>query len=154
MDLSSWKTRVRRWRDLPSNEQKIFLQAGVLFALLQVILRVAGFRRVYAWLAQSKRAPFLPDPSVLQATVQMVDLAAHYSPFRPNCLVRSLTLWWLLLRQGVDSDLRIGVRKQGEEFTAHAWVEERGTVLNDRADIAGHYAAFDGQLITTSLEMR
>lgn len=154
MDLSNWKTRAKRWRDLPSNDQRIFFQAGVLFALLQVILRVAGFRRVYAWLARSKRAAFLPAPSVPQATVRMVDLAAHYSPFRPNCLVRSLTLWWLLLRQGIESDLRIGVRKQGEEFTAHAWVEGQGMVLNDQADIAGHYAAFDGQLITSSLEMR
>jgi hypothetical protein len=55
--------------------------------------------------------------------------------FHPTCLHRSLTLWWLLRRQGVASELRIGVRKEQGRFEAHAWVERAGVALNDRADI-------------------
>ena len=154
MDWSSWKTRYRRWRDLPASQRWVLVQAWALFALLPGALRVAGFRRIQAFLTQTKQAPSPPAAAGTSDTVRMVDLAARYSPLRPNCLVRSLTLWWLLRRQGVASELHIGVRKQGDKLEAHAWLEWQGAVLNDQADIASHFSPFDQQMITRSLEIR
>jgi len=37
----------------------------------------------------------------------------------------------------------IGVRKATGRFEAHAWVELRGVVLNDSADVRERFAAFD-----------
>ena len=34
-------------------------------------------------------------------------------------------------RQGYQPQLRIGVRKEGKELKAHAWVEFGGQVIND-----------------------
>ncbi len=76
----------------------------------------------------------------------MVRAAARHSPGHPTCLEESLALWWLLGRRGIDSELRIGVRKQGEKFEAHAWVERAGAALNEPESVHEHYAAFDSAL--------
>ena len=65
---------------------------------------------------------------------RLVQLAADRGPVRANCLERSLVLWALLRRRGIDSDLRIGARKHGERLEGHAWVEWDGVVLNDADD--------------------
>ena len=52
-------------------------------------------------------------------------------------------LWWWLRRYGMASDLRIGVRFEGNELAAHAWVEKNGIPVNDRPDVASCFAAFD-----------
>ena len=65
---------------------------------------------------------------------------------RPNCLERSLTLWWLLRRDGIDGELHIGARKEDGQLKAHAWVELRGEVLNDSPEIHNHYARFDAPI--------
>ncbi len=39
--------------------------------------------------------------------------------------------------------LRIGVRLDDAAFDAHAWVEVEGVPVNDKPDIARHFAAFD-----------
>jgi hypothetical protein len=61
----------------------------------------------------------------------MVRVAASRGPYRGNCLQQSLTLWWLLRRQNIESQIRFGARKDGGEFKAHAWVEVDGYALNE-----------------------
>jgi hypothetical protein len=40
----------------------------------------------------------------------------------------------------------VGVRKDGEKFEAHAWVERAGIALNEPEARHQHYAAFDAAL--------
>jgi hypothetical protein len=79
----------------------------------------------------------------VRTTVRMVDLAARHLPWQPSCLPRSLVLWFLLRRQGVPAELRIGVRKSQQQLQAHAWVEVEGQVVNDAPDIAAEYRPFE-----------
>jgi len=48
---------------------------------------------------------------------------------------------WLLGRQGIDSHLRIGIRKENDKFEAHAWVERDGAALNEPDEHHHHFAA-------------
>ena len=58
---------------------------------------------------------------------------AHRHPFKwARCLQVSLALVWWLESKGIETRLKIGVRKDGAELKAHAWVEYGGRVLNDR----------------------
>lgn len=76
-----------------------------------------------------------------------VRLASRNVPVRARCLEQSVTLWYLLARHDVASELRIGVRKpRPDAVEAHAWVEVDGHPVNDRPDIAQTYAVFDGPL--------
>jgi hypothetical protein len=48
-----------------------------------------------------------------------------------NCLVRSLTLWTILLRRGLSTDLRVGFRKRDGAVEGHAWVEHDAVPVNE-----------------------
>ena len=74
-----------------------------------------------------------------------VNAVARHTIGNPTCLTRSLTLWWMLRRAGIASDLRIGVRKGQNEnsIQAHAWIEIAGNVINDEATVRTTYAVFE-----------
>lgn len=59
-----------------------------------------------------------------------VERVVEYGPFRVRCLVEALALRRLLEWEGLDGGVvRVGVRRRGGEFAAHAWVEFRGVDL-------------------------
>jgi hypothetical protein len=82
----------------------------------------------------------------------MVDVAANHGFYRANCLKRALVLGWFMRRRGIPCEIRIGTRKEtgllGEEsgFSAHAWVESDGVVVNDHDGIGEHFAPFHESL--------
>ncbi len=150
----------RYWR-LSALERSFLWRALVLLPLTTMALRMLGFRRWHAVLA--RLAPLGPSPEVkpapsyakrAQLTTRMVQAASRESLCRTNCLEQSVVLWWLLRRQGISSDLRIGVRKSGDGMAAHAWVEFAGAVLNDAQDVHQHYAAFDRAIVAAEVEPR
>ena len=54
-------------------------------------------------------------------------------PVRSKCLPRSLALWTMLQRAGIDATLRIGMRTDGSG-EAHAWVEHDGCPVGEEVD--------------------
>lgn len=137
-------------------EWQLLLQALLLLPLTALVIKFFGFKSLYEamarWSIKYNLQLMLPikTTSVLMSkaniTARMVSIASRYGFYRPNCLQRSLVLWWLLRTQGVEGDLRIGVRKQEGRFEAHAWVEYEGEILNDRKDIHQYFAAFSGAI--------
>lgn len=124
-------------RQLPWRHRLLLLQAAALLTALRVLLRSVGLRRVHAGLSRSARPAALAgrrawsSPREVQTAVHLVAMAARRLPASTTCLHRSLALWWLLRRRGVDCQLRLGARRQDEQFDAHAWVECDGVVVND-----------------------
>ena len=147
---------LQRFSALERTARGMFLRAAALLPLLAVSLRFGGFRKTQAFL--QKFLPLSNGPANSAAsgcselTARMVRAAARRTVRRATCLEESLALWWLLGRQGIASELRVGVRKNGEEFQAHAWVERDGAALNEPEAAHQHYAAFDVAL--TSLPLK
>jgi len=142
----------RRFRDRPPQDRRLILQAAVVLPLTKAGLRVFGFRR---WKAvMEKFSPAVPSTrtsmefqrEAAQRAVRAVRSAQLHGPANPNCLERSMTLWWMLRRRGVNGELHIGARKEAGKFEAHAWVEFDGQVLNDSAEVHKHYARFDAPI--------
>ena len=90
--------------------------------------------------------PALAQSEAARRTVRAVRSAELHGLTKPNCLERSVTLWWMLRREGIEGELHIGARHQAGKFEAHAWVELDGRVLNDAADVHQHYARFDAPI--------
>jgi len=149
----SLSEKWRRFRRRPPEDRALILRAALFLPLTEIGLRLAGFRRWKALLekfAGVKRRSRPWTPEELRATAlgvaRAVRSAELHGPADPNCLERSLTLWWLLRRNGVESELHIGARKEGTRFEAHAWIELGGSILNDAAEVHRHYARFDAPL--------
>lgn len=148
----------QRLRLLRRGELGLLLQAPLLLPVAAMALRRWGLRRVQGAVARrplrSDKAD--DDPAARQAAAERlgwcVQVAAAYGPWRANCLQRSLVLWWLLRRRGLEGDLRIGVRRDPASgvLEFHAWIEYGGFVLNDRRDVRQRYATFDRAIVPDS----
>jgi len=65
----------------------------------------------------------------VERTAHLVDATAAFYPLNPTCLKKSLILLRILGRRGVRAELRLGVRKAQEQFSAHAWVVCEGRIV-------------------------
>jgi len=137
--------RLRRFSALPRPVQGLFLGALVLLPLVTLLLRIRGYRATERTLRGRLGPPAGSGEAAAElagTASRMVLAAARHSIFPSTCLERSLVLWWLLARRGVASRLRIGVRKSGEKFEAHAWVERDGVAIGEPEEAHLHYAPF------------
>jgi hypothetical protein len=147
--------KLRQFSALERPVRRSFFLAAALLPLISLSLRFRGFAKTKAFLQthfaspRSSKELYSVCPKV---TARMVRAAGRYGLGRPTCLQESLALWCILGRQGVPCDLRVGVRKEGDKFEAHAWVERRGVPLNEPDGVHQHYAAFDAALASTSPE--
>lgn len=147
--------RFKRFNALEQPAQDLFLRAIFLLPMVALSLRWRGFRKTQAMLERllSKRSAGQVSAEVSERatlTSHMVSAADRYGLVHPSCLAKSLTLWWLLKRQGIAAALRIGIQKENEKFAAHAWVERNGAALNEPEEHHRHYAAFDATLSSMS----
>lgn len=158
------------WRSAPANcskfwrlswsERWLLIQALLLLPLTALAIRLLGFKTWQTVLcrlsridiAETPRRGISTDVERIEVTARMVRLAARRGIVRPNCLNQSCVLWWLLRRHGIQSDLRIGVRRQENQFEAHAWVEREGVVISDDEDVHDRFSAFDRALVPASVK--
>ena len=155
--LEKW----RRFQKRPPEDRMLILRAALILPLTEIGLRLFGFRRWKKLIEKFSLPAHLPQslPAGLQhekamRAVRAVRSVQLHGPTNPNCLERSMTLWWLLRRVGVDGELHIGARKEGGRFEAHAWVELGGQVLNDGAEVHQHYARFDAPIAASEADSR
>ena len=114
-------------RALPPAERRLLARALLLLAAYAAGVRIGGLRRARNWFA---RLGAIEGATPAQA-VRMVTLAVRRVPWRAGCLPAALTLQRILAAQGVDSELRLGVRKVAGRLEAHAWLERAGEPLID-----------------------
>jgi hypothetical protein len=134
---------LSRFLALSAPERRTFLTATALLPLFWTGLRILGLQRLQARL---QRKPLAVSNGLgtdeLTRLGTLINSAAHHALGPANCLTRSLYLWWLLRRRGVDGQLRIGVRLTDGTLDAHAWVEHAGIPINDRHDVSTDFAPF------------
>jgi hypothetical protein len=143
---------LQRYRALDPASRRVLRRAAILLPLVRWSLRLRGYGKTFTSLQnrarfQAKAAGTPPESrEEVQVACRMVRAALRYSFAQYTCLEESLTLWYLLRKQGISACLRIGVRKENEQFEAHAWVELRGEALNQPEELHRHYAAFEEDL--------
>lgn len=145
---TSWRRRWDRWRRLTPSERALLLHFIATLPLCAALLRMFSLRRTLTllmWVTRPRRLPHsFADPAhtveALRHDAQILALAAAVIPLHMTCLPRSVTFWWYGYRCGVTCDLRLGVRRAGVPFQAHAWVEYNGAVVNDDPSIATRFS--------------
>jgi len=158
--MAWWRRTLRRLARvgrLSSLERRVLVGALLATPTAAVLLRALGFRRCQMLMARygpAKRSArahesrtAAPTPvdaaSRVETAVRMMHVAAGLWGREANCLTRSLALSWLLRMQGIDSELRFGVRKDGDGLEAHAWVEREGIVLFDPYDVRAGFTPLE-----------
>jgi hypothetical protein len=130
--IATPRSLVAGFRRLSWPERRLLTGAVVLLAGIRVAVSIAGVRTVHRLLGMT--IPRLAaDPVAAErvlAISTIVDRASRHTVAN-TCLHRSLALWWLLGRRGIECRLQLGERKQRDRFEAHAWVEYAGVIVND-----------------------
>lgn len=111
--LQTFARRLDQFRALAPAERRIVIAAMLRLPLFWIGLRLLGLQRLQARLQRTPLGPATTaDPAELQRLGYLVNAAANQALGPANCLTRSLSLWWLLPRRGVERELRIGENPQ------------------------------------------
>jgi transglutaminase superfamily protein len=140
---------ILRFAVLPSAEKRLLLRAIWWLPVMACATRLLGLRELRSWIERtSSRRNEKNTAAELDASSvgRMVFSAARYGVVHGNCLSRSLTLCYLLRSHGFDARLRLGGRRQGRSFEAHAWVELGDRVFDSTGDVRGLFAPFSVHL--------
>jgi hypothetical protein len=120
---------------LKPDEQIFLVRAFVDLALIDMSLRLFGFRRTLFEVERRNREELFPvfasDISRARLYARWIALAAEHFPVPARCLHRALVLHAWLRHRRIASEFRIGVRREGGRLLAHAWVELAGKIVND-----------------------
>jgi hypothetical protein len=125
---------LRRFLDLDWRQRRLLMAFLVALPVLRLALRTFGYTRTRAaierWTARHpKRTPSQRDLEGAESLAELAKIAGRRAPLTATCLPQALAVHALLRRRGLDPSLRIGVRKSGDRFEAHAWVELEGRAL-------------------------
>jgi len=140
---------LAKLRALTGAERRLLIVSAAAIPVVAAGLAIAGFARTQSMLARWSRQRVtlrLSDELATaraRAVARVVAIAAGSGPVRTTCLPRSLWLWSLLRREGIESVLRVGVSRDDATLNAHAWVEHRGRPLIDADDVATRFPAFE-----------
>jgi hypothetical protein len=104
-----------------------------LAVCVEIDVRTVPFTRVLVRLNAKPHLRSNADLQVSAANVlHAIQRAYRVLPFESTCLRESLIFCRIFKRRGLPAELRIGVKKSGDQLGAHAWVEDgKGTPLTD-----------------------
>lgn len=135
---------MRRWQVLDRDTRRALRRAAWRLALVRAGLAVAGLGGTQRWLAA--RAPAgdktMDDPSPWQRRAVALMRVSRRIP-DTRCLARSLTLWWWMRANGLDPELRMGVRPGTGGIEGHAWVECDGYLFDETTAGAASWSPLD-----------
>ena len=137
--------KLRALRSLRNEERLLVLEAALLPVFISTGIDLFGVRRTQGWLrwwasrGKPKQLPPEPWAEILMAR-RAQRRVMRTTGIRGTCLPRSLTLWTLLLRRGLPTDLRVGFRRLEGKIEGHAWVEFQGIPLNEDPGTAQTYS--------------
>lgn len=126
------RTLLKKLIALPPREWVDLLAAQVALLHAQILVWTRPRGRL---LVQSEGAVAKPgaDLARVRRLALAVERAAEYGLFRPSCLVRAVAVHHMLESHGfAGSWIRVGIRREGGRFMAHAWVDYAGNVLADQ----------------------
>lgn len=126
---------LNKYLSLAPADRVLVAQAFVLVSTVRAGLAVIPYRTVYGVLLQTSHnrggdLSELERAQYRRRVVRAVRAVARKLLGNKPCLPQALAAQWFLRRAGVESTLRIGVRKgENEELLAHAWLEHDSSVI-------------------------
>ncbi len=128
-----------------------FAAAVPMLLVLDAMVRLLGVRRSHEALQRlvplRSFAPGQGAPSeaeVAQVALALDRAAARVCRWSGRCLRRSLALWAWLRLHGVDVEVHLGVRREGQALMGHAWVSRDGHPIAESAELVADHVSFGG----------
>lgn len=137
-------SRVRTFLALDAASRRLFLRAWWLLLCAEIGLRTTSLERCERrLLAREEGALQAATALPPQEIARWVQAAARHHLLPMTCLRRALVLKTLLVARGTAAELVLGVRREGAELLAHAWVEVEGMPVGEPAAVLASYRTLE-----------
>ena len=117
---------------IPRSEQKLFVVAGLLVALVRLTLWLLPSRislRFVHRIAEPRKGRSFPTRPPAAMITRAIETVSQYVP-QATCLTQAIAAQLLLRRDGYQSRLCLGAtRSVSGAFAAHAWIEHDGHIV-------------------------
>jgi hypothetical protein len=134
------------WSLEPAN-RRMLLEALVLPGFIWLSFRTIGVPRTQAllrrWAGSGAVNRMADGLTAIRQARRAQRIIQRNTGIAGPCLVRSLTLWSMLLRRGVTTDLRVGFRRRDGAMQGHAWLEYADAPINEALNEARSYVPYD-----------
>lgn len=121
--------RLTKFARLNGAEKRLLIEAALAIIAIRIALLLMPFAMVARWIKRSGADHSLRARS---GSARTIDWAVHAAAQRipgSSCLCRALAAQRLLRAAGIESNLRLGVAKNEQQFQAHAWLEDSSGVI-------------------------
>jgi hypothetical protein len=119
----------------------LFMRAYLALIRADIHLTCRGFAAIHEAVRNFPLKGNCAETVTLEAVCRAVDVACAFYFREVLCLQRSAATTCLLRDWGIPAEMVIGVQQW--PFRAHAWVEVKGRIANDRSYIADIYGVLD-----------
>lgn len=143
----------RQFRSMPKADRKLFMRIAFVVPLVEISLKLVGFNQIVNFLHRFSNfnGTVQNQSNEVKRYKRLLFLFYAKFPFAGKCLARSIALWFLLKRKGIETDLRFGMKKENGKLLAHAWVEYKGKPLTLDPEVHLHYTPFSEPIIQKAL---
>ena len=129
---------VSRWMQLRREDRTMLYSSLLLQAGIRVGLWLVPFSKVQRWASRSAAPKRCAGLGTEKRVVWAINTTSRLVP-RCTCFVRALAAQVLFLREGINSELRVGIAKGDGALKGHAWLERDGRVLIGEAQDLSRY---------------
>ena len=133
-------SKWRRFRELRRGERVLLAKAWLGLQVAWLALRLLPFPSIQSRLNDGRLDRSNGNAATSPIDLgRLIEMASRVSPLPTTCLTKSVLMCWMLRRRGIAHELVIGVRQGEAGLQAHAWVECKGSPVNDHGDIAAQF---------------
>ncbi|MCD6291053.1 MAG: lasso peptide biosynthesis B2 protein [Anaerolineae bacterium] len=136
--VDSIRHKWHKWQGLQPRDRWGVLQAWSLLLAADVGLRLLPFRLMRHLIIIGEREKDKGNISPEEAAAivarwhRLVSIAGQHHIRPMLCLRRAIVLRWLLAKEGLAAQVRIGLHKENNSFYTHAWVERNGKAIGEQ----------------------
>ena len=136
-----------KFLSLPTYKKILLIKAAFLLTIMRLVIFLVPLKSIKRLVEELLIIKSMVKQDTGQSEIKWaVDTASNYITFTKTCLVKSLAMHILLIRNGFESTLNIGVTKdKSEKLGAHAWVESDGEVLIAKEHAYTRLLSIEGQ---------
>ena len=133
--LKKYKLHFERFLIFNSEDKLLFFESWIEILKVIVILRTPYRQRLFNRNKNCKK--YSNDPTDLNHMTLFLDRAANYHIKHVTCLERVLALQSMVIKRGSFVKVNIGVKGNGADFEAHAWIDEyhTGNTTNEFSEL-------------------
>lgn len=144
-------SKFRTFLSLPGRHKVIFLKIALIVPLVEIGVKTLKFKRTFNILrslaSRKSKHPENEQNLVYSHIDQAYIYHKQFFSFG-NCLARCLTIWFLLKREGIETEIKFGMKKETEKLLAHSWIEYEGQALIRKSEIDENYIPFSESILT------